>query len=114
MSLFYHCSEKFKSQRSHLIHFKEGKVESDIFILISFFLFSVSTHSVALINHSCLPSVIVTFKGTSAEIRAVKNMKPGDEVSEGDSWGLGPVFCFCFFQAHVCMFGGGLCFLQVG
>ncbi|KAF0023539.1 hypothetical protein F2P81_024169 [Scophthalmus maximus] len=35
---------------------------------------------VALINHSCLPSVIVTFKGTSAEIRAVKNMKPGDEV----------------------------------
>ncbi|XP_008311167.1 N-lysine methyltransferase SMYD2-B [Cynoglossus semilaevis] len=35
---------------------------------------------VALINHSCLPSVIVTYKGTSAEIRAVQNMKPGDEV----------------------------------
>ncbi|XP_034555101.1 N-lysine methyltransferase SMYD2-B isoform X3 [Notolabrus celidotus] len=35
---------------------------------------------VALINHSCLPSVIVTYKGTSAEIRAVKDMKPGDEV----------------------------------
>uniref|UniRef100_A0A3P8S187 [histone H3]-lysine(4) N-trimethyltransferase n=1 Tax=Amphiprion percula TaxID=161767 RepID=A0A3P8S187_AMPPE len=35
---------------------------------------------VALINHSCLPSVIVTYKGTSAEIRAVQDMKPGDEV----------------------------------
>ncbi|XP_029318859.1 LOW QUALITY PROTEIN: N-lysine methyltransferase SMYD2-B [Cottoperca gobio] len=35
---------------------------------------------VALINHSCLPSVIVTYNGTSAEVRAVKNMKPGDEV----------------------------------
>ncbi|XP_069552693.1 N-lysine methyltransferase SMYD2-like [Brachyistius frenatus] len=35
---------------------------------------------VALINHSCLPSVIVTFTGTSAEIRAVRDMKPGDEV----------------------------------
>ncbi|XP_076023693.1 N-lysine methyltransferase SMYD2-A-like [Genypterus blacodes] len=35
---------------------------------------------VALINHSCLPSVIVTFKGTAAEVRAVRDMKPGDEV----------------------------------
>lgn len=35
---------------------------------------------VALINHSCLPSVIVTFNGTSADIRAVQDMKPGDEV----------------------------------
>ncbi|KAM9840069.1 N-lysine methyltransferase SMYD2-like [Aulostomus maculatus] len=35
---------------------------------------------VALINHSCLPSVIVTYSGTCAEVRAVKDMKPGDEV----------------------------------
>ncbi|XP_057679592.1 N-lysine methyltransferase SMYD2-B-like [Corythoichthys intestinalis] len=35
---------------------------------------------VALINHSCLPSVMVTFNGTTAEVRAVKDMKPGDEV----------------------------------
>ncbi|XP_061602430.1 N-lysine methyltransferase SMYD2-like [Cololabis saira] len=35
---------------------------------------------VALINHSCLPSVIVTYNGTSAEVRAVKDMKRGDEV----------------------------------
>ncbi|KAK0140529.1 N-lysine methyltransferase SMYD2-A [Merluccius polli] len=35
---------------------------------------------VALINHSCLPSVIVTFKGTTAEVRAVTPMKRGDEV----------------------------------
>ncbi|XP_070704983.1 N-lysine methyltransferase SMYD2-A-like [Pempheris klunzingeri] len=38
---------------------------------------------VALINHSCLPSVIVTFNGTLAEIRAVQAMKPGDEVLIG-------------------------------
>uniref|UniRef100_A0A665TQB0 [histone H3]-lysine(4) N-trimethyltransferase n=1 Tax=Echeneis naucrates TaxID=173247 RepID=A0A665TQB0_ECHNA len=35
---------------------------------------------VALINHSCLPSVTVTYNGTSAEVRAVQDMKPGDEV----------------------------------
>ncbi|XP_075872945.1 N-lysine methyltransferase SMYD2-B-like [Nelusetta ayraudi] len=35
---------------------------------------------VALINHSCLPSAIVTYDSTSADIRAVRNMKPGDEV----------------------------------
>ncbi|XP_071335329.1 N-lysine methyltransferase SMYD2-A-like [Trachinotus anak] len=35
---------------------------------------------VALINHSCLPSVVVTYNGMSAEVRAVQNMKPGDEV----------------------------------
>ncbi|XP_028997985.1 N-lysine methyltransferase SMYD2-B [Betta splendens] len=35
---------------------------------------------VALINHSCLPSVIVTYNGTAAEVRAVQDMKPGDEV----------------------------------
>ncbi|KAM8846069.1 N-lysine methyltransferase SMYD2-B isoform 1-T1 [Synchiropus picturatus] len=35
---------------------------------------------VALINHSCLPSVIITYKGTCAEVRAVKDMEPGDEV----------------------------------
>ncbi|XP_038143466.1 N-lysine methyltransferase SMYD2-like isoform X1 [Cyprinodon tularosa] len=35
---------------------------------------------VALINHSCLPSVIVTYNCTSAEVRAVQDMKPGDEV----------------------------------
>ncbi|XP_072217900.1 N-lysine methyltransferase SMYD2-like [Leuresthes tenuis] len=35
---------------------------------------------VALINHSCLPSVIVTYNGTSAEVRAVQDMKPGDEL----------------------------------
>ncbi|XP_061842953.2 N-lysine methyltransferase SMYD2-A-like [Nerophis lumbriciformis] len=34
----------------------------------------------ALINHSCLPSVIVTYNGTWAEVRAVTDMKPGDEV----------------------------------
>lgn len=36
--------------------------------------------NVALINHNCLPNTIITFKGTSAQIRAVKDMKPGDEV----------------------------------
>lgn len=35
---------------------------------------------VALVNHSCLPNVIITFNGTTAEVRAVKEIKPGDEV----------------------------------
>ncbi|XP_070843580.1 N-lysine methyltransferase SMYD2-like [Chaetodon trifascialis] len=35
---------------------------------------------VALVNHSCQPSVIVTYDGTSADVRAVQDMKPGDEV----------------------------------
>ncbi|XP_066554114.1 N-lysine methyltransferase SMYD2-A [Amia ocellicauda] len=35
---------------------------------------------VALMNHSCCPNVIVTYKGTVAEIRAVQEIGPGDEV----------------------------------
>ncbi|XP_034017802.1 N-lysine methyltransferase SMYD2-B [Thalassophryne amazonica] len=34
----------------------------------------------ALINHSCLPNTIVTYNGTVAEVRAVQEVKPGDEV----------------------------------
>lgn len=35
---------------------------------------------VALMNHSCSPNVIVTYKGTVAEVRAVQEINPGDEV----------------------------------
>ncbi|NXD68910.1 SMYD2 methyltransferase, partial [Eolophus roseicapillus] len=35
---------------------------------------------VALMNHSCCPNVIVTYKGTMAEVRAVKEIEPGEEV----------------------------------
>uniref|UniRef100_A0A8C2ZRH3 [histone H3]-lysine(4) N-trimethyltransferase n=1 Tax=Cyclopterus lumpus TaxID=8103 RepID=A0A8C2ZRH3_CYCLU len=35
---------------------------------------------VALMNHSCSPNVIVTYKGTLAEVRAVQEINPGDEV----------------------------------
>ncbi|CAL8243514.1 unnamed protein product [Lota lota] len=35
---------------------------------------------VALMNHSCSPNVIVTYKGTVAEVRAVQDINPGDEV----------------------------------
>ncbi|KAJ7423005.1 N-lysine methyltransferase SMYD2 [Pitangus sulphuratus] len=35
---------------------------------------------VALMNHSCCPNVIVTYKGTLAEIRAVKEIEPGEEI----------------------------------
>ncbi|KAF4092086.1 hypothetical protein AMELA_G00016910 [Ameiurus melas] len=35
---------------------------------------------VALMNHSCCPNVIVTYRGTSAEVRAVKDISPGMEV----------------------------------
>uniref|UniRef100_A0A8C8C0N2 [histone H3]-lysine(4) N-trimethyltransferase n=1 Tax=Oncorhynchus tshawytscha TaxID=74940 RepID=A0A8C8C0N2_ONCTS len=34
---------------------------------------------VALMNHSCSPNVIVTYKGTVAEVRAVQDIQPGDE-----------------------------------
>ncbi|XP_038667447.1 N-lysine methyltransferase SMYD2-A [Scyliorhinus canicula] len=36
--------------------------------------------SVALMNHSCCPNVIVTYKGTTAEVRAVKEIGPGEEI----------------------------------
>ncbi|XP_030874512.1 N-lysine methyltransferase SMYD2-like isoform X2 [Leptonychotes weddellii] len=36
---------------------------------------------VALMNHSCCPNVIVTYKGTLAEVRAVQEISPGEEVS---------------------------------
>lgn len=36
--------------------------------------------SVALMNHSCSPNVIVTYNGTVAEVRAVKEINPGEEV----------------------------------
>ncbi|KAL3065301.1 N-lysine methyltransferase SMYD2-A [Trematomus bernacchii] len=35
---------------------------------------------VALMNHSCSPNVIVTYKGTVAEVRAIREIDPGDEV----------------------------------
>ncbi|KAM5295157.1 N-lysine methyltransferase SMYD2 isoform 1-T1 [Glossophaga mutica] len=34
---------------------------------------------VALMNHSCCPNVIVTYKGTLAEVRAVQAISPGEE-----------------------------------
>ncbi|XP_067845021.1 N-lysine methyltransferase SMYD2-like isoform X2 [Heptranchias perlo] len=36
--------------------------------------------SVALMNHSCCPNVIVTYRGTTAEVRAVKEISPGEEI----------------------------------
>ncbi|KAM4771738.1 N-lysine methyltransferase SMYD2 isoform 1-T1 [Rhinophrynus dorsalis] len=35
---------------------------------------------VALMNHSCCPNVIVTYKGTLAEVRAVQEISAGDEI----------------------------------
>ncbi|GAA6084502.1 N-lysine methyltransferase SMYD2-A isoform X1 [Tachysurus ichikawai] len=35
---------------------------------------------VALMNHSCNPNAIVTYKGTVAEVRAVQKISPGDEI----------------------------------
>ncbi|KFV78285.1 N-lysine methyltransferase SMYD2, partial [Struthio camelus australis] len=35
---------------------------------------------VALMNHSCCPNVIVTYKGTLAEVRAIKEIEPGEEI----------------------------------
>uniref|UniRef100_A0A3B3X681 [histone H3]-lysine(4) N-trimethyltransferase n=1 Tax=Poecilia mexicana TaxID=48701 RepID=A0A3B3X681_9TELE len=36
--------------------------------------------NVALMNHSCSPNVIVTYKGTVAEVRAVQEINPGEEI----------------------------------
>ncbi|MBN3284211.1 SMYD2 methyltransferase, partial [Polyodon spathula] len=35
---------------------------------------------VALMNHSCCPNVIVTYKGTLAEVRAVQEINAGEEI----------------------------------
>uniref|UniRef100_A0A673N7Q7 [histone H3]-lysine(4) N-trimethyltransferase n=1 Tax=Sinocyclocheilus rhinocerous TaxID=307959 RepID=A0A673N7Q7_9TELE len=35
---------------------------------------------VALMNHSCSPNVIVTYKGTVAEVRAVQDISPEEEI----------------------------------
>ncbi|KAJ8274763.1 hypothetical protein COCON_G00093880 [Conger conger] len=35
---------------------------------------------VALMNHSCCPNVIVTYKGIIAEVRAVQEICPGEEI----------------------------------
>uniref|UniRef100_W5UJJ8 [histone H3]-lysine(4) N-trimethyltransferase n=1 Tax=Ictalurus punctatus TaxID=7998 RepID=W5UJJ8_ICTPU len=35
---------------------------------------------VALMNHSCNPNVIVTYRGTVAEVRAVQKISPGEEI----------------------------------
>ncbi|CDR00901.1 unnamed protein product [Oncorhynchus mykiss] len=40
----------------------------------------LSPFLVALVNHSCCPNVIVTYKGNVAEVRAVQDMTPGEEV----------------------------------
>lgn len=51
-------------------------VHIDFFFSTDLFLY----HSVALMNHSCNPNVIVTYKGTVAEVRAVQKISPGEEV----------------------------------
>ncbi|MGH0138079.1 UNVERIFIED_CONTAM: hypothetical protein FKN15_078041 [Acipenser sinensis] len=40
----------------------------------------IKPYSVALMNHSCCPNVIVTYKGTLAEVRAIQEINAGDEV----------------------------------
>ncbi len=42
--------------------------------------------SVALMNHSCSPNVIVTYKGTVAEVRAVQDISPEEEVRRVTPW----------------------------
>jgi len=37
--------------------------------------------SIALMNHSCCPNVIITYRGVNAEVRAVQEISPGEEVS---------------------------------
>ncbi|XP_015522321.1 SET and MYND domain-containing protein 4 [Neodiprion lecontei] len=44
--------------------------------------------TVALLNHSCNPSVIRYFVGTTMVVRALRTIRPGEEVSEN----YGPIF----------------------
>ncbi|XP_046740087.1 SET and MYND domain-containing protein 4-like isoform X2 [Diprion similis] len=44
--------------------------------------------TVALLNHSCNPSVIRYFIGTTMVVRALRTIRPGEEVSEN----YGPIF----------------------
>lgn len=50
-----------------------------LFLSTVFFFFNLYC-SVALMNHSCYPNVIVTYNGTVAEVRAVQKISPGEEV----------------------------------
>lgn len=44
--------------------------------------------TLALFNHSCEPSVVRYFKGTSVYVHAIKNIQPGMQVSEN----YGPLY----------------------
>ncbi|KAG1927305.1 N-lysine methyltransferase SMYD2-B isoform X1 [Pimephales promelas] len=35
---------------------------------------------IALMNHSCCPNVIITYRGVNAEVRAVQEISPGEEI----------------------------------
>ncbi|XP_043917222.1 N-lysine methyltransferase SMYD2 [Protopterus annectens] len=35
---------------------------------------------VALMNHSCFPNIIVTYRGTTADVRATQEIHPGEEI----------------------------------
>ncbi|XP_077075736.1 N-lysine methyltransferase SMYD2-B [Siphateles boraxobius] len=35
---------------------------------------------IALMNHSCCPNVIITYRGVNAEVRAVQEISPGQEI----------------------------------
>uniref|UniRef100_A0A8C7DB21 [histone H3]-lysine(4) N-trimethyltransferase n=1 Tax=Oncorhynchus kisutch TaxID=8019 RepID=A0A8C7DB21_ONCKI len=53
-----------------------GQVNCNVYNVVT-----VWTHShQSLMNHSCSPNVIVTYKGTVAEVRAVQDIQPGDEI----------------------------------
>ncbi|KAB1258801.1 N-lysine methyltransferase SMYD2 [Camelus dromedarius] len=91
--------KEFESHLDKLDNEKKDLIQSDIAALHHFYskhlefpdndslvvLFAqvrmpASGISVALMNHSCCPNVIVTYKGTLAEVRAVQEIHPGEEV----------------------------------
>lgn len=61
--------------------------------------FSFLIDSVALMNHSCCPNVIVTYKGTLAEVRAVQEISPGEEVSVRLAAAVAVGFQLWFYRA---------------
>jgi len=56
--------------------------------------------SVALMNHSCSPNVIVTYKGTVAEVRAVQEINPEDEVRQAHIMLVLNIVLYCRMSCH--------------
>uniref|UniRef100_A0A8C5GWP4 [histone H3]-lysine(4) N-trimethyltransferase n=1 Tax=Gouania willdenowi TaxID=441366 RepID=A0A8C5GWP4_GOUWI len=75
IAALHHFYSKHISHRFLFFFFWAVSIFNDVLSRVVFFFLSV-----ALMNHSCSPNVIVTYKGTAAEVRAVQEINPGEEI----------------------------------